>query len=617
MILDIAPDLQMWLVLGLTVAILASFIAERVPLEITALLGLGALLVWFQIAPLPDPVTGENRLDASALLRGFANPALLALLALLAMGQAMVQTGAISGITRFFERLSKRRGALAVGLCFLGVLATSAVLNNTPVVVMFIPIMQTLAGRLGWSSSKVMMPLSFAAILGGMTTLIGSSTNMLVSSAMIDIGQPALRMFDVTALGLVMAAVGVVYVALVMPRILPPRGGMAGTLAASGRQFVAEIDISANSPLVGNTMVAGQFRGLPDVTVRLIHRRGQNILPPFDDQALEAGDILIVAATRPALTDALARHAGYLLSSDAAADSEPPAGGGGRRPQNRLLAEVMIAPASRLIDQAADAVGFQRRFGCLILGIQRRGRMRRQRLGEIRLEAGDVLLVAGSRSNVDALANNPDLILLAWATGELPMVHRAPYAVGIFAAVVTVASLGILPIAVAAIAGAVGMLLTGCLNLRQAARAIDRTILIVVGAALGLGAAIEATGAADFVAMLAVGQLGGTSPLVTLAAFFLVVAIATNLLTNNVCAVLFTPIGINMAGVLGIDPMVAAVTVVMAANCSFATPIGYQTNLLVMGPGHYRFSDFLRGGLPLLLLMWLVYIVVAPLIFDL
>ncbi len=617
MILDIAPSIQMWLVLAVTLVVLASFIAERVPLEVTALVGLGVLLVWFQIAPLTDPVTGENRLDASVLLRGFANPALLALLALLAMGQAMVQTGAISGFTRIFEQLSKRRGALAVGLCFVGVLATSAILNNTPVVVMFIPIMQTLAGRLGWSPSKVMMPLSFAAILGGMTTLIGSSTNMLVSSALIDIGQPALKMFDMTLLGLAMAGVGIVYVALIMPRILPPRGGLARTLTGAGPRFVAEIDVSAHSPLVGSTATGGQVHGLPDIAVRLILRGGHSILPPFDGQAIEAGDVLIVAATRPALTDALARHAGYLLTSDTGTESDPAPIGSARRPENRALAEVMIAPASRLIDQPAITEAFQRRFGCLILGIQRRGRVRRQRLGDFRLEAGDVLLVAGSRAHVDALANNPDLVLLAWATRELPMVHRAPYACAIFATVVGVAALGLLPIAVAAIAGAVAMLLTGCLNLRQAARSIDRTIFIVVGSALGLGAAIEATGAADFAAMAAIDQIGNPSPLVAMSVLFLIVAIATNLLTNSVCAVLFTPIGINVAAMLGIDPLIAAVTVVMAANCSFATPIGYQTNLLVMGPGHYRFSDYLRGGLPLLGLMWLTYILVAPLIFDL
>ncbi len=603
------PTLQMWVAIAVTVAAMVSFSLERVSLEITGVGTLTFLLIWFQLFPLPGPGT-DNRLDPTELLSGFANPSLLAVLALLVMGQAMVQTGALTGLTRSFVRLSGSHQRLSIASGFAGVLVTSAFLNNTPVVIMFIPIMQALAARLRWSTSRLMMPLSFAAILGGMTTMIGSSTNLLVSSALIELGQDTLGFFSITVLGTALAAVGALYVGLVLPRLLPHRGGMTGALLGEGKQFIAEIDVNPNSPLIGQTPVAGQFRSLPDVTVRLIQRGGQIILPPFDDVDLRAGDVLIVAATRSALTDALARNAGYMLTPhqrDPADPLETP-----RRPTERMLAEVMINPASRMIDQSVDAVGFRRRFGCLVLGIQRRGRMARQRLGEIRLEAGDVLLLLGAQKDIESLSANPDLMLMAWTTRDLPRLQRAPHASIIFGLTVATAATGLLPISVAAIAGAFAMLAFGCLNIRQASRAIDRTVYMVVGSALAMSAALEATGGAHFIATTLVDRLAGPSPVTNMAVLFLVVALTTNVLSNNATAVLFTPIAVGIAADVGVDPSVMAITVILAANCSFATPIGYQTNLLVMGPGHYRFADFLRGGAPLILLMWLTFCLIAP-----
>jgi di/tricarboxylate transporter len=611
----IDASIHMWMVIALMAVTMVSFALERISLELTSLAMLTFLLVWFQLFPLPGP-QGGNLLGPTELLRGFANPALLAVLALMVMGQAMIHTGALAGLANALVRLSKRRIYLSLAAVFVGVVVTSAFLNNTPVVVMFIPIMQTLALRLNWSPSRLMMPLSFAAILGGMTTLIGSSTNMLVGSAMIDLGVPPLSMFAFTPIGLCLAAVGAAYVTLGLPRLLPHRGTLAGTLFGEGRQFVAEIDVLPGSKLIGARAVAGAFRELPDVTVRLIQRRDHSILPPFDDVELQAGDSVIVAATRQALTDVVTRHAGYLLSQDGRNSTEahePPS----RRPAERVLAEVMIAPASRMIDQTIDMVGFRRRFGCLVLGIQRRGRMARMRLADIRLAAGDVLLVAGPRESINALSNNPDLLLMAWATRDLPRYQRAPHAIIVFGSAVLLAATGVLPISVAAIGGAVMMVAVGCLNLRQAVRAMDRTILLLVGATLALGTALEASGGARFLAITAVESFAGTDPIVNMSLLFLVVALATNLLSNNACAVLFTPIAISLAHDLAVPPSVMAITVLLAANCSFASPIGYQTNLLVMGPGHYRFIDFVKGGLPLVLLMWLTFMLVAPTFFGL
>ena len=608
------PAIHMWVAIIILAATMVSYAWERATLEMTSLALIVVLLVWFHLFPLPD-AEGHNRLNAMRLLSGFANPTLYAVLALLVMGQAMVQTGALNSMTRLFVSIARRRRYLSVIVVVVAVLAVSAFMNNTPVVIMFIPIMQVLAQRLRWSPSRLMMPLSFAAILGGATTLIGSSTNLLVSGVLVAEGLPAIGIFDITPIGLIMAAVGALYVVFILPKLLPDRGGLADTLRTEGKQFIAEIDVTANSPLIGERAVAGQYRALRDVTVRLIQRGPRTILPPFEGTVLQAGDMLIVAATRTALTDALTRNAGFLLAGGE--PMAPDAESHGREESDHVLAETMIAPASRMIDQTIGMVGFRRRFGCIVLGIQRRGRMTRQRMGAIRLQAGDVLLITGHRADVNALRANPDLVLMSWAIKELPRPRRAPVAAAVFAATVAVVASGILPLSVAALTGAVVMIASGCLNIRQATRALDRTIFLLVGATLALSTVMETTGAAAYLASLVTVGIAGNDPVVAMIALFLIVAVATNMLSNNACAVLFTPIAINLAFQLGVDPMVMATTVLFAANCSFITPIGYQTNLLVMGPGHYRFSDFARAGSPLALLMWLVFSLIAPYYFGL
>lgn len=621
------PSFHMWFVIVLTVATMVSFAVERVSMEVTALVLLATLLLFFQIFPLPGPA-GENLLNAATLLQGFANPSLVAVLALLVIGQAMVQTDTLTPVTAAFLRLSRRRSTSGIVLALTGVLFVSAVINNTPVVVMFIPILQILAVKLGQSASKVLMPLSFAAILGGMTTLIGSSTNLLVSSALTDLGHRPLGFFEFTVPGGILALAGAIYVIFVLPRLLPDRAGMANELLGEGKQFIAELDIGPDSPLIGQAPVSGHFPMLKNMTVRLVQRGGQNILPPFEDLVIQPGDILIVAATRQALTEALANNPGYMLSASRRGHSlagaahtavlPKPAEAGVADPANdtapaeRVLAEVMIAPASRMIDQSLEQVGFQRRFNCLVLGIQRRARMLRQRMGEIRLQAGDVLLILGRRADVEALRTNSDVLLMAWSTRDLPRREKAPLTAALFLGTVTLAATGVLPISVAAVAGAVAMIALGCINIRQATRALDRKVFLLVGSTLALGTALDATGGAAFLARSLVDALMAPSAAVTITVLFGLVAAATNVLSNNACAILFTPIAVELAATLGIDSHITAVTVVLAANCSFATPIGYQTNLLVMGPGHYRFRDFLRGGLPLVGLMWLLFGLIAP-----
>jgi di/tricarboxylate transporter len=613
----IDPTYLMWVTLLLAVAAITLYALERIPLELTSIGLLAALLVVFHLFPVQGP-GGENLLGPGRLLAGFANPALIAVLALLVIGQGMIRTGVLDRAAQVVFRIGGGNLMPSLGLALALVMVISAVINNTPVVVIFIPIMQALAERFGQSTSTFMMPLSFAAILGGMTTLIGSSTNLLVSSSLIELGREPFSFFTFTVPGLVLAAIGLIYVLLVAPRILPDRATLAGALVGeSGKQFIAQISVPEGSKLVGEKAVAGMFPTLRDVTVRLIQRGEHGELPPFDGFALRASDVLIVAATRKALTDAVARGVGVL---------QPELRRRGRREEtkdepwptgNQIVAEAMVTPASRLIGQNLEQIGFRHRYRCLALGIQRRSRMIRARMTEIPLEPGDVLLVQGTPEDVQALRANRDILPMEWSQTDVPSPELTLYAFCIFLGVVGLAASGIVPIVVAALLGAAAMIFIGGLNIRQAARAIDRRIVLLVAAALGLGTAMQATGAAAFLANAVIDLFGASHPAAVLSAFFLATALMTNVLSNNACAVLFTPIAVSLAEGLGIDPMIFAVAVVFAANCSFASPIGYQTNLLVMGPGHYRFVDFVRVGMPLTLLLWVSFTIFAPLYYGL
>ena len=601
----VEPSLQMWLTLALTAAAIVVYAAELLPVELTSLGILGALLVLFQALP-PVDAAGTPLMGVDDVLRGFSSPALIAVSALLVVGQAMVSTGALEGIARLLVWLS--RGSFHRALAFsLGyVTASSAFLNNTPIVVIFMPILRSIAERFGRPASAVMMPLSFAAILGGMLTLIGTSTNLLVSGELAKLGQRPLGFFDLTVPGLVLAAAGGLYV-LLMPRLLPQRDEQPGLVMADGKQFIAELDVGPDSPLIGESARGGMFPSLAEVTVRLVQRGAQAILPPFENVTLQAGDILIVAATRKVLTEMMAKYHGHLLNPPAAERAAPPRG-----QREMVLAEAMVRPASRIAGQTLEFTNFPARSHCTVLGIQRRARMLRTRLGDLRLEPGDVLLLLGFADDIEGLRTDADLLLMEWSASEMPLLRKAPLAAVIFAAIVLPAALDLVPIVVTAVLGVLALVVTGCLNIRQAARAVDRQIVLIIAASLALGSALEATGGAAYLAGLVLHAMRGAPPSAVLSVLFLLVALVTNVLTNNAAAVLFTPIAVNMAAGLGSDVFPFALAVAFGASCSFATPIGYQTNLLVMGPGHYRFMDFVVVGLPLLIIVWLAFSLFVP-----
>ena len=623
------PDIHMWFMFALTAVSIYFFVREKIPLEVTSIILLTILMLLGQFFPLPD-ANGNNLLNAGDLLAGFANPSLIAVLALLVMGQGIIQTDALRLVTGVFNIQSKFFIWPAIAGILIFVMVISAFMNNTPLVIIAIPILQALIMKAGISQSKIMIPLSYAAILGGMTTLVGSSTNLLVSSAMTELGYSALNFFDFVIPGSILAGTGFIYVIFVAPFLLKGRSSMSDDLIGDEKEFVAELEVGEDSKLIGMACEEGQFAALKNLNLKLIQRHGHILLPPFEGYVIEAGDTMIVSATRNALMDLLAKHPGFLLSEEdnqlmlEQKVKEDEIGGADIQPPTRVLAEIMITPASRMIDMSLDHANLQKKYGVVVLGIQRRARVVRRKLGRIRLEPGDVLLVVGRRRTLESMRDNPDFIILSGSKKDIPLTTKAPIAALIFIGVIVSAALGLLSIPVAAITGSVLMIVTGCLNIRQATRAIDRKIFLLVGSMLALGIGLQATGGAAYLAERILDLPFANEPLIMASILFLLVALCTNILTNNACAILFTPIAMNLAGNLNVPPgleydiaFIFAVTVVFGANCSFASPIGYQTNLLVMGPGHYRFSDFFKAGVPLVIILWLTYIAVAKFYYGL
>ncbi|MEE8549154.1 MAG: SLC13 family permease, partial [Alphaproteobacteria bacterium] len=460
------------------------------------------------------------------------------------------------------------------------------------------------------------MPLSFAAILGGMTTLIGSSTNLLVSGTLVEMGRPGFGFFDFTLPGVVLAVVGLVYLVTIAPRLMPSRALLTTALTGGGRQFIAQISVTEGSRFDGLAPLGGYFPQLVEVTLRILQRGEHAFVPPFDDElTLVPGDILVVAATRKALTDLVGDETDLLHpdlgdepEGKAEAEDEPRPWQAG----SQTLVEVMVTPTSRLIGRTLEQIGFRYHTHCIVVGLQRQSRMIRSRITEIRLAGGDVLLIQGREEDIAALRGNPDVLLIEWSAADLPSVHHARRALAIFGAVIATAALGILPISIAALSGAGLMLAANVLNIRQAGRAIDRNVVMMIAAALALGLAMQETGGADFLAVVLLESAGDFGPASVLSGFFLLVAVLSNLINAKATAVLFTPIAVSIATGLGVPVEPFAVAVVFAANCSFASPVGYQTNLLVMAPGNYRFLDFTRAGAPLVIVVWLAFSLFAP-----
>ncbi|MDA4847046.1 SLC13 family permease [Hoeflea poritis] len=606
-------DFHLWATFVIIGATIIAYASERFSMEAVSLGSLSVLLIFFGLFPYASGSGAE--LTPGRLLAGFSDPALATVIALLIVGQGLFATDAVDEPARNIGRLGGTSGRRAIFLVVIAAGILSAFLNNTPVVVIFIPILTVIAAQRNYPGFRAFMPLSFMCILGGMTTLLGSSTNLIAAGVAQDYGV-TVNFFDLTGMGSILALVGGLYVLFVMPSMMRERPSvMTRDNTAQGAQFIGEIPVGAGHPYIGIKSKAGMFPGIIDLTPRLMHRRDVPILPPFEDITISAGDTLVVTGTRRAFSRALA------LGSAVAEPDETAESGGEReeagddrqRPgPDYHLVEAVVAPGSRFAGRTIQLSGIRARHGVSVFGVQRKSRMARMPLSEIRLEPGDTLLLGGNYEQIMQLRGDHDLLLLEHSAEPVPQSRKAMIAISIFLAIIVFSAFNILPIVVSAITGAALMLAFGCLTIYQAARAFDRQVFLLVGSSIALATALQATGGAALIAEATVMALRGAPVPVVLSVLFVVMAVVTNILSNNATAVLFIPIALGIATRLGAPQEAFIAAVIFAANASFATPIGYQTNLLVMGPGHYSFRDYLKAGLPLVVIIWLTFSFIAP-----
>ena len=596
---------------------LISFIWEKISLELTSMFVISILMLFFHFFPLLDP-GGNIILSADALLLGFANPALITIVSLLIIGQAIVQSNALNVIPKFILYISRSNASFSIFLSLTFVIIISAFMNNTPVVVIFIPILSEIVKNLNIPTSKVMIPLSYASILGGMLTVIGSSTNLLISGTVNDLGLPPLQLFEFIIPGFIMASAGLIYITLFLPKLLPNNLSDLDR-KTDDRPFVSQIVICQGSALINSEINQGYLPGFPDITLRIIERESKNFLPPFQDKfILKEGDVVTISGTRESLAELVHKRPDIFLKNlHFLEKAEPTENHNDKLNVNEAnIAELIVAPASRLIGQTIKNAEFFTNYKCPVIGIQRKGNLIKTKMTQLRLIAGDVLLIVGDINNILDIKNNKDIILAKWTAQQVTSISRIIKTLIIFFAVIITSGLNIIPLSISSFTAASLLILLNCINIRQAARSIDRKVALLIVSAIAMGIALQSTGAASLIAETVINSFADLSIISIILCFFLFITIVTNLLSNAATAVLFTPIAVNLALQLTIDPKIFIYAMIFACNCSFITPIGYQTNLLVMSPGKYRFYDFVRSGIPLAIFLCYVYILIVKYYFN-
>ncbi len=579
-------------VLALTVLALYLFTRDRIPLELSSL-GLICLLgVGFSLFPF-------GNVEPTAFFLGFAHEALIAVCALMVLGQGLVRTGALEPVGTALGRIWGRAPWLSLLATLLVGAVLSAFVNNTPIVVLLLPILISVCLRTSTSAAAVLMPMGFATLVGGMATTIGTSTNLLVVSVANDLGLERFGMFDFAVPACIAGAVAIVYLWLVAPRLLPERP--IELEDASPRLFEARLHIAPGSAWVDRTLADIKAATEGDMNVVRI-ARGDTFVMPLPDVTLREGDSLRVQDT-PSRLKGFEKTLGLpLYSGEHVVDDEHPLSAG-----NQMLAEVAVVQGSPLDRANLKFARFLSRYQLAVLALHRAGKdiwQPREEIQEVILQPADILLVQGPKEQIAALKQSTEFLVLD-ASRNLPRTEKATLALITIISVVLLAATGIMPIAISATAGAAVLLLTRCLNLGDAIRAISPSVYFVVVASLALGYALVTTGATEFVTSVFLAVTSEASPTVILSALMLLLAVLTNVVSNNAAAVIGTPIAVSIADQLGLPPEPFVLAVLFGANMSYATPMAYKTNLLVMSAGNYRFSEFVKVGVPLTVLMWL------------
>lgn len=553
-------------------------------------------------------LTGSVKLpNADAAVKGFGNSGLMTVGFLFVVVAGLVSTGALDRLVSPLLGHPKSVFQAQVRLLPM-VTGLSAFLNNTPLVAMFIPIVKDLSKRTGIPASKLMLPLSYATIFGGTCTIIGTSTNLVVNGLVA--ATPGLRpigFFELGWLGVPVAIVGLIYVFVASNRILPARES-ALNFDNDSRRYTAEVMVAAGGPMVGKTIEKAGLRHLPGLFLAEILRGGRVLPAVGPDEVLEANDGLVFVGILESVTD-LHRMAGILPATKEIFKLQAPR-------EQRCLVEAVIAPSCPLLGKSIREGRFREHYDAAVLAVARGGDRLQGRLGDIVLEAGDTLLLESHASFSERHTNTRDFYLVSSIEDSVPRRHhRAWIAIAILLGMIGLASFDILSMLNASLLAAGLMLFTGCCTGEEARRSIEWSVLLVIGGALGLGVALEQSGAAKTMAEYLIGLAGG-SPWIVLFIVVGVTSLVTELITNNAAAVLVFPITMSAVEGLHVNPTPFIAAIMLAASASFATPFGYQTNLMVYGPGGYCFTDYLKLGVPLNLLVLFMVTAIAPLVWP-
>jgi di/tricarboxylate transporter len=585
---------QAWFAMAACLGALSVLIFTKLSADVVFMAGLAALLV-------------TETLDLKSALGGFSAPGMITVGLLYIVVAGLQETGALTWVSQ--RVLGNPKGVRAAQVRLLTpVVGLSAFLNNTPVVAMFIPVVTEWCRRLRISPSKLLIPLSYASIFGGICTLIGTSTNLVVNTMVqTRFHNEGLGMFEIAKIGVPCAVLGIVYVLLAGKRLLPERKP-AQEVFKNPLEYTLELEVSEKSPLIGHSIEKSGLRSLPGAFIAELIRGEQVVSAVSPDAVLQRGDRLVFVGNIESVRALYAQQGlrpapGQLFKLDAPR-------------HQRLLVEAVVSHSCPLVGKTIREGRFRNLYNAVVIAVARNGERLSGKIGDIRLRTGDLLLIESPGGFIPRMRDSRDFYLVSGVENTAPRrFEKAPLAVAVLLAMVAAATFGILDILTASMVAAFAMLALRCCSIAQARRSIEWEVLIVIGAALGFGAALDQTHAAEAIAG-GLLSLVNDNPWPALAMVYLVTTFFTEIITNNAAAALVFPIAMSTADRLHVNPMAFIICIMIGASASFATPIGYQTNMMVYGPGGYRFGDFFRFGIPLNIALGIVTVGLAPLIWP-
>lgn len=602
---------QMMITLCVLAGIIIALYYEKIAAE---LIMLAALLI----------LVCSNVITMKEALAGFSNETIFTIAGLLVVGTGLQMTGAIEYISRAMLGQPKKGTPLLRLIAPVAIL--SAFMNNTPLVAFFLPIFVHVARKLRTSPSKLLIPLSYASVMGGTCTLIGTSTNFVIHSALQEKGLPGIGMWELGWIGIPVSIVGLLYLGTIGEKLLPVRTDILEHAESHPREYTVELIVRPTCSLIGTTIRKSGLRDLPGLYLYAIERDAERVSPVSPDQELQLDDILCFSGVVSTIVDTQKirglepiDHHEHILPHPALTDIPAPQGAPTAAPRSgNQLCEAVISPSSPLVGLTVKEADFRSRYHASIIAVHRSGEKIDQKIGQIVLQPGDTLLVDAPEDFTKRWRNSRDFFLVSGLEDSAPVDHhRAWIALAIFAFVVLGMSFFSKHAALFSLIGAALTVLTGCTSSREANRNIDLSVLILIAAALGVSKALDTSGAAEWIASRLTGWAAGIGDVAVLAVIVILTGVLTELLSNNACAAIMGTLAMATAKKTGMDPRPLLLAVAVTSSYGFATPLGYQTNLMVLGPGGYKFSDYLKVGIPLDIICWCLTILIVPMVWSL